>query len=307
MTKYLTLLLFIGLAWGQDITVAVFEFENNGLEDSEIKILTDELQSQLIQIGGYKLVERRKIDNILKEQKYQLSGCVDECMIEVGVTLGAKQIITGNIGRLGKKYTVIVNLVDVSSGEFLNSSSYSTGGDVSLLLEGMTQIAYELIGVKNIETNLSDLAPARSNSQEKININYNPSFTPTYTAAEYKSAYIKALQKFQNQEFDEAINIFRNLIQSNIVTDLTDNSQYWIAECYYSKKEFKRAIAEFEKVFTYPGTDKDDDAQLKIGLAYQSIGNIDKAREEFQRFMDYFPGSEYYPKAKEAIKQLSIN
>ena len=64
---------------------------------------------------------------------------------------------------------------------------------------------------------------------------------------------------------------------------------------------------EFGKVFTYAGTDKDDDAQLKIGLAYQSIGNVQKASEEFQRLVDYFPGSEYYPKAKEALKQLSVN
>ena len=64
---------------------------------------------------------------------------------------------------------------------------------------------------------------------------------------------------------------------------------------------------EFEKVFTYAGTDKDDDAQLKIGLSYQSIGNVEKARVEFQRMIDYFPGSEYYPKAKEALKQLSVN
>ena len=72
-------------------------------------------------------------------------------------------------------------------------------------------------------------------------------------------------------------------------------------------EDIKKAIAEYEKVFTYAGTDQDDDAQLKIGLSYQSIGNIDKAKEEFQRFIDYFPGSEYYPKAKEALKQLSVN
>ena len=73
-----------------------------------------------------------------------MSGCVDECLIEIGNTLGAKQIITGNIGKLGKKYNTVANLVDVSTGEFLNSSSFSTVGDISMLLDGMKQIAYEL-------------------------------------------------------------------------------------------------------------------------------------------------------------------
>ena len=60
-------------------------------------------------------------------------------------------------------------------------------------------------------------------------------------------------------------------------------------------------------MFNFAGTDKDDDAQLKLGLAYQSMGNLEKAREEFQRLIDYFPGSEYYPKAKEALIKLSID
>ena len=130
---------------------------------------------------------------------------------------------------------------------------------------------------------------------------------PQFNAAQYKETYMQSLGNFQNQNFQSAISGFEELVKSDATNDLADNSQYWLAECYYSQKDFKRAIAEFEKVFTYAGTDKDDDAQLKIGLSYQSIGNVEKAREEFQRFIDYFPGSEYYPKAKEALKQLSVN
>ncbi len=63
---------------------------------------------------------------------------------------------------------------------------------------------------------------------------------------------------------------------------------------------------EFEKVFTFPGTDKDDDAQLKLGHCHRSMGNIDKAREEYQRLIDYFPGSEFFEKARESLKQLNV-
>ncbi len=133
------------------------------------------------------------------------------------------------------------------------------------------------------------------------------SSAPEYNAAQYKQAYMESLTNFQNQEFDKAIDGFRDLVQSDPRNELADNSQYWLAECFYSQKDFKRAINEFAKVFTYAGTDKNDDAQLKIGLSYQSMGNVPKAREEFQRMIDYFPGSEYYPKAKEALKQLSLD
>jgi len=130
---------------------------------------------------------------------------------------------------------------------------------------------------------------------------------PQLNAAQYRQTYMESLGHFQNQEFKEAIEGFQQLVGSDATNDLADNSQYWLAECFYSQKDFKRAIVEFEKVFTYAGTDKDDDAQLKIGLSYQSMGNVTKAREEFQRLIDYFPGSEYFPKAKDALKQLSVN
>ena len=53
-------------------------------------------------------------------------------------------------------------------------------------------------------------------------------------------------------------------------------------------------------------TDKYDDSQFKIGLSYQNMGKIDKAREYFQRIIDKYPNGEYYGKATEQVKQLSI-
>lgn len=145
------------------------------------------------------------------------------------------------------------------------------------------------------------------NEMAKLKSGSPISSEPKFNSAQYKNTYMESLSHFQNQEFANAIIGFEKLVSADATNDLADNSQYWLAECFYSQKDFKRAIIEFEKVFTYAGTDKDDDAQLKIGLSYQSIGNVNKAKEEFQRLVDYFPGSEYYPKAKEALKQLSLN
>jgi hypothetical protein len=41
MRRYLSLLLFIGLALGQNITIAVLEFEEKGVSQSETSTLTD--------------------------------------------------------------------------------------------------------------------------------------------------------------------------------------------------------------------------------------------------------------------------
>jgi len=41
MRRYLSLLLFIGVACGQDITIAVLEFEGKGVSQTETSTLTD--------------------------------------------------------------------------------------------------------------------------------------------------------------------------------------------------------------------------------------------------------------------------
>ncbi|MFH1851727.1 MAG: tetratricopeptide repeat protein [Candidatus Neomarinimicrobiota bacterium] len=133
------------------------------------------------------------------------------------------------------------------------------------------------------------------------------SYQSKISAIDYRKLYLEYLGYYQNGNFPQAIKGFSELVLKDPTNELADNSQYWLAECYYSSKNFKRAVIEFEKVFSFTGTDKDDDAQLKLGLAYQSMGNTAKAREEYTRLLDYFPNSEYYQKAKEALNKLGNN
>ena len=193
---------------------------------------------------------------------------------------------------------VILKRINTLSNKISNLENQSRYMDSTALeiFNKLVLIENKIVTLTNSYSEMAQLKSGFPSSDE-----------PKFNAAQYKQTYMTSLGHFQNQEFGDAIAGFTELVSSDATNDLADNSQYWLAECYYSQKEFKRAIAEFEKVFTYSGTDKDDDAQLKIGLSYQSMGNVNKAREEFQRMIDYFPGSEYYPKAKDALKQLSIN
>ena len=193
---------------------------------------------------------------------------------------------------------VVLKRLNTLSNKIVNLENQSRYMDSTAL-----EIFNKLVLVENKIVTLTN----SYNEMARLKSGVPISSEPQFNAAQYKETYMQSLGHFQNQNFQSAISGFEELVKSDATNDLADNSQYWLAECYYSQQDFKRSIAEFERVFTYAGTDKDDDAQLKIGLSYQSIGNIEKAREEFQRFVDYFPGSEYYPKAKEALKQLSVN
>ena len=154
---------------------------------------------------------------------------------------------------------------------------------------------YKIVTLANSFTEMYDLK--NNNSSAKVSSKISP--------VEYKKTYIDALSAYQNGDYNKAINGFSGLVLTDPSNDLADNSQYWLAECYYTIKNYKRAVIEFEKVFSFSGTDKDDDAQLKLGHCHRSMGNIKKAKEEYQRLLDYFPGSEFYDKARNSLKQLS--
>ena len=80
--------------------IAVFEFENNSLDKEIAKTLTDRLRNELVQFDEIEIVERKRIA-VFQEQKIQISGCADECLIEVGKILGSSSIIVGSIGKVG--------------------------------------------------------------------------------------------------------------------------------------------------------------------------------------------------------------
>jgi len=126
---------------------------------------------------------------------------------------------------------------------------------------------------------------------------------PKITDEEYQAKYIESLSNYQNAEWNLSLDGFKFLIEADSNHDLADNCQYWIGEVYYSLKDFRRSIKEFEKVFTFPGTNKSDDAQFKLGLCYVNIGQVDKAKQEFESLLEFYPNSEYYKRSQEYLQK----
>lgn len=99
-------------------------------------------------------------------------------------------------------------------------------------------------------------------------------------------------------QFEEFLTLFKN-------TELADDAQYWLGECYYGKKEFDKAIPEFEKVEkNYPKSDQLVPSLFKLARSYQEIGNTTKARALFNRIVKDYPDSFEAGPAKERLGEL---
>lgn len=124
----------------------------------------------------------------------------------------------------------------------------------------------------------------------------------TAKPSSYRERYLNALTLHQNGKHEQAAEQFRRLISEDRNHDLADNAQYWLGECYYSMKQYQRAVIEFEKVRSFTNSDKADDAQFKLGLCYRQMGNLEKARTEFLTLIATYPQSEFVENAKQLLK-----
>ncbi|MCH8327836.1 MAG: tetratricopeptide repeat protein [Candidatus Marinimicrobia bacterium] len=122
------------------------------------------------------------------------------------------------------------------------------------------------------------------------------------TDEEFRGRYIKALTAYQNGQYGSAREQFAVLTQTGMDHELADNAQYWLAECFYSTRNFKRAIDEFEKVMPFRGTDKADDAQYKIGLSYWSAGDYDQAKSAMEKLLAEYPDTNLADQARRYLQ-----
>lgn len=227
----------------------------------------------------------------VNELETKLNVLLPELQNTLKVTASAKEqtdsvsiLIINRINTIQNKLRLLED-----KAAYSDSTNFEVLAQLVMIENKIVTLANSFTELYSVKNNQTPLSP---------NANINP--------VEYKRLYIESLSNFQNGLYDQAIKGFSSLIISDPQNELADNSQYWLAECFYSQRNFKKAIIEFEKVFTFSGTDKDDDSQLKLSLSYQNMGNLAKAREEFQRLVDYFPGSEYFDRANESLKQLTI-
>jgi tol-pal system protein YbgF len=121
---------------------------------------------------------------------------------------------------------------------------------------------------------------------------------------EYQQRYQEALDAFHGHNYSQAVEMFESLLASSSTNSLSDNAQYWIGESWYALRKYDTAIAAFHKVFTFPKSNKNPDAQFKLGLCYVRKGDSTKAREEFQRVLDLYPNSDYSKRVQSHLSSL---
>lgn len=119
--------------------------------------------------------------------------------------------------------------------------------------------------------------------------------------------YNTAYTDYIKGNFDLAIAGFRQYISSYPSTQLTDNAQYWVGECFYSQRRYEQAVEEFNRAIqNFPNGDKIPSAMLKKGYALLELYRTGDAVSALQDLINKFPVSDEARIAKQRLQDLGL-
>lgn len=118
--------------------------------------------------------------------------------------------------------------------------------------------------------------------------------------------YNTALSDFTAGQWALCIEGFNSYLRNFSRTDLADDAQWYVGECYQQDGKFGEAIDAYNRVITnYPKGDRVPDAYYKRGIALGAMGQTDRARESFEQLMKLFPDHDMARMAKQQLDRLN--
>ena len=130
--KHLRLIIFFltiftsSLIAQEERKVAVFD-PVASVDNAIIEIVREEISSAIVNSKGYVALERRLINKVLEENKFQGSGLVGESQIsEIGKVMGADYVFVTTISAISTNYYISCKLVEVKTAHIEMQSTGTT-------------------------------------------------------------------------------------------------------------------------------------------------------------------------------------
>ncbi len=132
--------------------------------------------------------------------------------------------------------------------------------------------------------------------------------TPKKEQETEQAVYQKAFDLLRELRYDKAGLAFRSFIEKYPDGRYAHIAQYWLAESSYAQRDFKTAIADYQKLIdNYPGSPKRAEAMLKIGYSYYELKDYPKAQAMLERLLASYPSTTEAGQAQNLLQKIKIN
>lgn len=102
--------------------------------------------------------------------------------------------------------------------------------------------------------------------------------------------YQRALATLEAGKPQTAASMFTDFLRTHPGHKLAPNAAYWLGECYYSQRQYDKAIIAFKDVVAlYPAHEKVAAALLKAAYSHSALGDTASAKLYLQTVLHEFP------------------
>jgi TolA-binding protein len=119
-------------------------------------------------------------------------------------------------------------------------------------------------------------------------------------------AFESALGDYMRADYDMAIRGFEYFLEKFATSPDAARARYHIGESYYLKGSYKEAIAAYEQLITiHKGADLEPMALYKQGLAFEQLGQLVRAKANWELVRKSFPDSSAFMLATQALARVN--
>jgi TolB-like protein len=167
----LMLLIIIELpTYAQKMRIAIMDFEAKGVDNITAYNISELIRSEMINNDSFLVIERTQMNQILKEQGLQMTGCTEVvCAVQAGRLLSAQKILIGTVMKMGDTIIITGRIVDVTRGvgDFSETqNAYSekiVNKAISIFVENLTR---RIHGKKPVKVDLGNKREYRGDYAE---------------------------------------------------------------------------------------------------------------------------------------------
>lgn len=153
--------------------IAVIDFINSTGErknDYLREAVPEILATNLAQSDKITVLERDRINKILKESGLIMSGVTEGDLSKIGKLLSAKQLVSGSIIKIGANFRIDVRVTDTGSGKIIAAENRRCG-TVDEIIDAVDSLSLKLVKVITGKS-ISLVEPKPENESDIIKGNY---------------------------------------------------------------------------------------------------------------------------------------
>ena len=119
----------------EKVKIAIVDLTPIGAAENLAKNLTATVVTELSRVHPLEVVSREEILKMLSfEENRMMLGCTDAvCLAEIGGALGVEYLVTGNVGKVGNRFLVNLQLIDIRQIKVVNRVKRESGSEGEML------------------------------------------------------------------------------------------------------------------------------------------------------------------------------